>query len=204
LAMTLTQRLPRTLAAMHHGVVDEHKARLIADAVFRLTDEHATAVETRVLDRAGDQTPGQPRAALAKAVLAVDPQGAEERRQEIKRERRVSSQPTEDGQAMLSIYHSAARIAMIHAALRGRAMQLRADPDDPAPWSRSRPTSPVICCWNAKKGYARCKCTSPCPLPPRMAKTTVPPTSTASPSPPTKHANGWPKPPPGGGCVRIP
>jgi hypothetical protein len=50
---------------------------LIAHAVAPLSDEHAHAVETAVLDKAARQTPGQLRNRLAKAVLAVDPEGAE-------------------------------------------------------------------------------------------------------------------------------
>jgi hypothetical protein len=130
LARELTERLPRTLNAVRDGRIEEFKARLIADAIRPLSDEHTTLVEDRVLGHAAEQTTAQLRAALTKAVLAVDPDGVEQRRQDKVRERRVCSQPTEDGQAVLSLYHTAARIALIRAALRGRAQQLRAEADE--------------------------------------------------------------------------
>jgi hypothetical protein len=130
LARELTQRLPRTLESLRTGRIEEFKARLIADTVTVLSDEQASQVEDRVLAKAPGQTVGQLRAALAKAVLVVDPHGAEQRRLARRTQRRVTSQPTGDGEAVLSIAHSAARIAVIRAALRGRARQLRAEPDE--------------------------------------------------------------------------
>ena len=125
-ALTLTSRLPNTLALLKEGGLEEYKAQLIAKAVEPLSDEHAAAVERRVLGKAPSQTPTQLRNALAKAVLAVDPEGAEERRREKRRDRRVSSQPTEDGMAMLILHHTAAQIAACHAHITGRARQLKA------------------------------------------------------------------------------
>jgi Domain of unknown function (DUF222) len=124
-AITLTERLPQTLAALKQGWIDEFKARLIADAVAPLSDEHALAVEAAVLTKAGRQTPGQLRNRLAKAVLAVDPEGAEERRQQNKRERRVEIYPTEPGQAVLSLHHTREDIAAMHAAIVTRARELK-------------------------------------------------------------------------------
>jgi uncharacterized protein DUF222 len=129
-ARVLIDRLNGTYEALWEGRIEEYKAKLIADAVGTLSDEHAELVEERVLAKAAEQTPAQLRAALAKAVLEVDPEGAEARRQKTHRERRVYSQPTGDGQAVLSIYHDATRIAVLRAALRGRALQLRVEPDE--------------------------------------------------------------------------
>jgi hypothetical protein len=105
------------MAALKRGWIEEFKAQLISDAVVVLSDEHALAVEARVLDKAAQQTPAQLRYALGKAVIAVDPEGAE---------RRVESRPTEDGQATLTIHHSADRIAALHGIITGRAGQLKA------------------------------------------------------------------------------
>jgi hypothetical protein len=125
-AVTLTRRLPETLAALRQGWIEEFKAQLIADAVEPLSDEHALLVESRVLDTAGRWTPTQLRNRLAKMVLAVDPEGAEERRRERMRSRRVESQPTEPGMAMLTVHHSAEKIAEVHAVITGRARELKA------------------------------------------------------------------------------
>jgi hypothetical protein len=95
-----------------------------------LSDEHALAVQARVLDKAARQTPNQLRNTLAKVVLAVDPEGTEQRRQEKVRDRRVQPQPTEPGMAMLTLHHSAERIAATHAVITGRARELKAQGGD--------------------------------------------------------------------------
>src|SRR2546423_1139866 len=56
-ALELTTRLPQTLATLKQGHIEEFKAQLIAEAVAPLSDEHALAVENRVLDKAPSQTP---------------------------------------------------------------------------------------------------------------------------------------------------
>jgi uncharacterized protein DUF222 len=125
-AAQLVSRLPQTLATLKQGRIEEFKAQLIAEAVEPLSDDHALAVEARVLDRAPAHTPTQVRNALAKAVLVVDPRGAEERRQERVRGRRVESRPTEDGMAMLTVHHTAERIAQAHSVIIARARELKA------------------------------------------------------------------------------
>jgi hypothetical protein len=125
-ARTLTERLPETFAALQQGWIEEYKAQLIAQAVEPLSDEHARAVEDTVLGKAGKQTPLQLRNRLAKVVMAVDPEGAEQRRQEKRRERHVESQRTEDGQAALIIRHDAERIAEMHGVITGHAHHLKA------------------------------------------------------------------------------
>jgi hypothetical protein len=125
-AQTLTDLLPQTLVALREGRIEEFKAQIIADGVGTLTAGQAAQVEERVLPKAAEQTPTQLRRAVTKAVMAVDPEGAEERRQEKLRGRRVSCQPTEDGEAVLSIYHSADRIAAMYSAITSQAHHLKA------------------------------------------------------------------------------
>lgn len=102
LARTLQVRLPATLVALDAGELDLHKARIVADHTSPLCDRQATEVEDRVLSRAMTQTPGQLRAALRAAVLRVDPDGAERRRQRRICDRAVLMQPGEDGTAGLT------------------------------------------------------------------------------------------------------
>jgi hypothetical protein len=59
-------------------------------------------------------------------LMPVDPQGAEERRQEKIRDRRVETRPTDDGMAMLTIHHTAERIATAHSLIQARARELKA------------------------------------------------------------------------------
>jgi hypothetical protein len=125
-AVALTERLPRTLETLRDGRIEEYKAQLICEAVAPLTDEQALQVEELVLGKAAEQTAAQLRYALSKAVLRVDPLGAEERRLDRLRDRRVESRPTEDGQAVLSLHHAADRIAAIQASISAQARQLKA------------------------------------------------------------------------------
>ena len=76
LAVELAGRLPATAAALRAGTIDVPRARVIMEGVAPLDDALATAVEARVLPRAGQQTTGQLRASLSRAVLATDPAAA--------------------------------------------------------------------------------------------------------------------------------
>ncbi|MDT0349602.1 DUF222 domain-containing protein [Pseudonocardia charpentierae] len=71
--------LPATHALWETGRIDTAKARAVDDTTWMLTPELARAVQDRVLPRAPEQTLAQLKAALARAVLAVDPEGAEAR-----------------------------------------------------------------------------------------------------------------------------
>ncbi len=72
-ALDLAVRLPGTFRAQHAGLIDYPRARLIAESTRILTDEQARQVEAKILPAAGEQTTGRLRAALARAVIAVDP-----------------------------------------------------------------------------------------------------------------------------------
>ncbi|HLQ53261.1 MAG TPA: DUF222 domain-containing protein [Streptosporangiaceae bacterium] len=123
LAVALTWRLAGTGAALEAGVIDLYRARLIAEATSMLSDAAARAVEERVLPAAGGQTPGMLRAALRRAVIAADPQGAEERRKEAERQAKVSLYPDQENTATLAgqrlpAIHAAAAMARIKAMAR--------------------------------------------------------------------------------------
>jgi Domain of unknown function (DUF222) len=102
LAVELITRLPGTLTALNDGHVDLPKVRIIAELTRVLSPEHAAAVEAQILPRAAEQTPGQLRAAVRRAVLQVDPGGAERRHQHRTTYRAVILQPGEDGAADLT------------------------------------------------------------------------------------------------------
>ena len=65
--------LPATHALWEAGLIDTAKARAVDEATTVLPDELAAAVQARVLGRAPEQSLAQLRAALARAILAVDP-----------------------------------------------------------------------------------------------------------------------------------
>jgi uncharacterized protein DUF222 len=123
LAVTLRWRLPATGAALAEGSIDLPRARLLAEATSLLGDEAARDVEEQVLSGAGRMTTGQLRAALRRAVIAVDPEGAERRREEAERRAKVSLYGDEDGTATLSgsglpVIQAAAAMARVTAMAR--------------------------------------------------------------------------------------
>ena len=102
LAADLVTRLPVTAAALEAGLIDMARTRIIAEATRVLTSEQAAAVEQRIFPRAGQQTSGQLRAALARAILAADPEAARTRREQAQREARVLRWREDAGTAALS------------------------------------------------------------------------------------------------------
>ena len=144
-AVELAERLPETAAALRAGELDALKARRIVEATTRLPDSAASAVERRVLPRAGEQTVSQLRTSLSRAVLAVDPADAEVRHQRAVADRRVCITPQEDGMAELWALLPADGAAAIRGTLdllarRGR-QQRWADHGQP-PRRRARPPRP--------------------------------------------------------------
>ena len=101
LAARLLAVLPGAHALWEAGRIDTAKARAVHDATVVLPDALAVAVQDRVLPRAPRQTLARLRAALARAVLAVDPRTADEQHAEARRERRVVVTPESDGMASL-------------------------------------------------------------------------------------------------------
>lgn len=79
IAEALTGRLPATLAALGRGEITYLHARHLAETTAALDPTVATAVETRVLPAAGEQSLGEFRRAVEHAVLALDPAGAQAR-----------------------------------------------------------------------------------------------------------------------------
>ena len=111
------------------GRIDTAKARAIDDATWMLSPELARAVQDRVLPRAPEQTLAQLKAALARAVLAVDPDGAEQRHRQARRDRRVVISPEADGMASLWALLTATQAAGAFTWLTRLARGL--GPDDP-------------------------------------------------------------------------
>ena len=81
LAADLQARLVLTGEALTAGVISLAKARIIAEATAVLDDAHAAAAEARIAGQLAGKTPGQVAALIARAVVAVDPDGAEKRRE---------------------------------------------------------------------------------------------------------------------------
>lgn len=106
-ARYLVTTLPDVLDGWAAGRLDAAKVRVIVEAVVCLPAELAAAVAARVLPKAPEQSTGQLRAALAKAIIAVDPDGANIRHRTARRDRRVSVSEQPEGMASLWAYLSA-------------------------------------------------------------------------------------------------
>ena len=96
------QRLPAASAALTAGDIDLPRARVIADEVTGLTDEHAAAVDQVIASTAPGQTTGQLRAAARRAVIAADPAAARKRKEQALREARVERWDESAGTAALA------------------------------------------------------------------------------------------------------
>ncbi|MGD0936111.1 MAG: DUF222 domain-containing protein [Streptosporangiaceae bacterium] len=89
-AHDLATRLPLTRQALHEGVIDAYKSQVIAEATRCLDDAAATQAEAAVVPHAvTGKTPGQIRAAIARAVLKADPNAARQRREQAQKDARV-------------------------------------------------------------------------------------------------------------------
>jgi len=101
LALDLAAR-PATAAALETGQIDMPRAKILVSLLGPLAPAHADAVEAQILPRAGQMTTGQLRAALGRAVLAVDPDAARRRREDAEREARVEHWADPEGTASLA------------------------------------------------------------------------------------------------------
>jgi hypothetical protein len=89
LARDLATRLPGTFKALYDGAIDTYKAQIIADATRVLDAAGAAAAEALVLPGIAGKTPGQIRAAIARAVITIDPDAARARRERAQKDARV-------------------------------------------------------------------------------------------------------------------
>jgi hypothetical protein len=119
-------RLPDVAGALEAGRIDWPRACIVVDELAVLSDEQAMAVAARLLDRAGEQTTAQLRAAVARAVLAADPAAAERRRKAGRKDTRVEVWHEPSGNAALAGRELAAADAIAaDAALTADAGWLR-------------------------------------------------------------------------------
>jgi hypothetical protein len=126
LGLDLALRLPATFRAHQRGLIDRAKARLIAESTRILSGEDARTVETRILTKAGEQTTGQLRAALTRAVIAADPGAAAKRREEAQKDPRVRRWQEDAGTAALAGYGlPPADVLAADQQLTTRALALR-------------------------------------------------------------------------------
>jgi hypothetical protein len=95
-------RLGATLAALTEGLIDWPRAVVFVDELAALADGDALAAEALVLPGAEEMTTGQLRAALRRAVMAIDPQAAGRRRRAGRQEASVEFWNEPSGNAGLA------------------------------------------------------------------------------------------------------
>lgn len=125
LAIALTTRLSETWASLRQGRITGRHARIIADATENLTVEQAGEVERKVLRRAPIQAPAQLGRSVRRAVLRVDPEAAERRRQAKQAARQMVHTNGDDGEGELTIRGPVERTAVAYQRVRAIARQLQ-------------------------------------------------------------------------------
>jgi hypothetical protein len=131
MAFNLRERLPDVWSALHRGIVDLPRARVICDQTIHLPREEARRVADTALLTAPALTTGQLRARIQRLVIAIDPVSARDRYERRLEERRVVLDAGEDGTANLHGLHLPAADA--NAAMRrinrlARATKTKGDP----------------------------------------------------------------------------
>ena len=116
-AQTLSERLPATLRLLDRGQLNYLHAADLAEAVFGLDDKQAAQVERCVLPRAPEQTLGEFKRSVRRAVARVAAATVEEQRVQAMAERCVGVTPRDDGMAELWALLPAEGVAAIMTAV---------------------------------------------------------------------------------------
>jgi hypothetical protein len=115
-----------SLDELEDGRITYVQARLITEGSAALSHEAAARVQAKVLARAPKQTRTETRQAVERAVMAVDPEAAEERRRRRRRERHVQRPlPVGDGQSAMWIEGPTETVVALFLILSGWAKQMK-------------------------------------------------------------------------------
>ncbi|WP_043347353.1 HNH endonuclease [Beutenbergia cavernae] len=116
--------------ALSSGVIDAGKARVFVDALAEQEPATALAVSEEVLPQASAMTRQQVAAAIQRAIIQVDPDGAAERHARAASRRRLERpRAMADGMARLTAVLTAAQAAGVWAACESAARAARAGGD---------------------------------------------------------------------------
>jgi hypothetical protein len=129
-AETLTDRMPRTLAALREGSIGAFAARQLAAAVSFTSAETASALDETLASEAAQLLPGQVRAAADARVTAADPDSATRRSTKSRSGRRVWFKPLPDAVAAVGAVLPAEQAMACWHSLDNYARGRRADGDE--------------------------------------------------------------------------
>ncbi|HEY9391398.1 MAG TPA: DUF222 domain-containing protein [Mycobacteriales bacterium] len=124
-AVEMTTRTPAVLHALESGVLDLYRTKVVTDATYRLDDATAARVATHVVDKAEGCNAFQVRALVRRAVLQVDPEGAQRRHETARADRRLVLTPAEDGMAELVAFLPAEKAVAVYQRVDGLARSHR-------------------------------------------------------------------------------
>ncbi|HVK24929.1 MAG TPA: DUF222 domain-containing protein [Actinokineospora sp.] len=125
-AARLVTGFPSTVEALTVGRIDLARAHTLVDVTQTLPDEQARELEAWILARADGKTVDGWRQALRAKKDRIDPEGAERRRDQRRRERRVDLYAAEDGMAHLDVYDTGERLRAVYLMVDKVARGMRA------------------------------------------------------------------------------
>ena len=128
-ARELDGRLPTTLGLLEAGEISWMQAKAMVEVTDVLDPELAGQVEAEVAPRMASLACGQTRRALHGAVARLDPDGAEVRHQDRKREREITHREVGDGMARWGAYLPADQAAQLDQAVDAHAQTLLENDD---------------------------------------------------------------------------
>jgi hypothetical protein len=126
-AVTLTSRLPLTMDRLVEGSIRFWHAKVLIEACAELDDELTAELERKVVAHAAEESIGEFRSRVRRAVMRLDPRRAAEKHREAFAQRRVSARPDEHGMTGVFAYLRADQAAALMTGVDAHAAAL---PDD--------------------------------------------------------------------------
>jgi len=125
-ALSLHRRLPRLAAMLSEGSIDMRRAKAIDRSTTHLSDAEAGDVVDAIADVAPGLTTGQLRDRIRKFCIAVDPDDAKDRYERSVVERRLVTEPADDGTAnLMGLDLPPDKVAAISRLIHESARRLR-------------------------------------------------------------------------------
>jgi hypothetical protein len=129
-AVTMATRVPVVLDALESGVLDLYRAGIITEAVYGMDEATAARIAGHVVDQAEGRTASQIRSLVRRAILRVDPDGAQRRHEQARAGRRVVLEPREEGMAELTAFLPADQATAVYRRVDALARGARVFGDE--------------------------------------------------------------------------
>jgi hypothetical protein len=129
-ASTWRESLPGTFAALAAGVLDEPRAKVLAEVVEHADPQVARQVEAQLLEQAAELSVGKLRTRAEALLASLDADSVDQRRAEAQKAADVRIYPsTREGMATVAVDLPADEAAAVHDALSRYAGMVKADGD---------------------------------------------------------------------------